>query len=1320
MEGAPPPPAGGMRRPARRSGSRRSLAADAAEAPGAADSAPSRWNASPLTGIPAMAQGVRAASPPPKAPRSPDEVPLGLPVRPQRARPSQAQASSRPAPLASAGGGAAVAPPGPPAPAGRGGGGGGGGGGGVIARALYDFAPTEAMRRDFDGAPVLALRAGQLVELQRSDEGEDWWHGNVQGSAAAGAFPSTFVERLLESPKQPARSGGLRAELAGLKLSVLKKRAAQAGVDPQALIDADDADDVRGEVVALLLEHEREGEQAAPPEGAAAEGPPEQPAADLLFTALDADGDGVITRQEMRQGLSTGGPASALPSRAAPPPAESPDDAASWPSDLEDSSPAPPVDGGAERQAEDGEDAADDDDDEPVTPRTETPSAAARPAVPSLASDEPDEPVEEEPFTPRSKVHAGSPMSALNAKLLELAARDPKLGELVTELPGLSAPLEAAKKKQAETKRSSSSSGEKSSPVSSPVSATSSPPVAQEVEKHRQAIQEEKEAALRRLQQAETALRSTIGSSPATGEGLAPTPADQPAAAPSPQPSTQLGGRRAIRSAAEAALSAVNAAAESVRKDAEAARLARAQLDEQQSTLEELQRQVTESAEKSKQSLSEAEAEALTGTIRQEYLAELQTSSSDVETRLLEHVSEVEAKRRADAAHFKAQNATLREQEAHLETELKSMIQQLGGFEATIAQVQTDTRTAVRQVAAAGANAASGDQLESLHGTVTSLRTQLAASQQTAARAEARQTFIAKCLGLALIALCAYVVLFSGAPAPPYTPAAPIVQQASQPLVGVQEAAPQPAAQKRTSEGEEGAPAPVIKHEKNGAEIRVYPDKADSGAGTQTAPAPAGEDAAASHIHDEQQELPLGEAQRLRLAEDAKWKQELMAKQHAKLALHNAMSSSHLRQQLQRRGLSTKGGRDALLERLRKTIVAEHDELIEERERARKDEERHFEIEAARLKAEQDLAKARAEVAAEDARAKDTGASAPADSPAATSEPDDGITEDMCAENPVPPAAVLQAEASLRQELQASTLRQLKARIKSIGVDAAKVDAIDDAVDPKAAAIELLLAMEPHTGNQGQQGKTEARPSQAENANAVEKEVDITEELEAAMELASSQPTQSNADNAVDASAAADAAPPESVQQQEAGGGAVTSSPDRAASDAPAPAGEDLEAAAVAEAIAAPRIGADGEDRSVPMPRAESGVGRRDDTNAPAEPAAKPASKLETEPREGQDREVEQETETGMETDTGAEAKAETEVEVEQNQEPEPEPEKTDDAVDDDEPDHVGAVDQARAKARAAQDERDRRNRAASFQLLVDFGTHNRLLRSHLPLGAKL
>lgn len=44
---------------------------------------------------------------------------------------------------------------------------------------------------------------------------------------------------------------------------------------------------------------------------------------------------------------------------------------------------------------------------------------------------------------------------------------------------------------------------------------------------------------------------------------------------------------------------------------------------------------------------------------------------------------------------------------------------------------------------------------------------------------------------------------------------------------------------------------------------------------------------------------------------------------------------------------------------------------------------------------------------------------------------------------------------------------------------------------------------------------------------------------------------------------------------------------------------EALEAAVVAEAIAAPLIGPNGEDRSVPAPREDSGAGRRDDVRAP-------------------------------------------------------------------------------------------------------------------------
>ena len=49
-----------------------------------------------------------------------------------------------------------------------------------------------------------------------------------------------------------------------------------------------------------------------------------------------------------------------------------------------------------------------------------------------------------------------------------------------------------------------------------------------------------------------------------------------------------------------------------------------------------------------------------------------------------------------------------------------------------------------------------------------------------------------------------------------------------------------------------------------------------------------------------------------------------------------------------------------------------------------------------------------------------------------------------------------------------------------------------------------------------------------------------------------------------------------------------------------------IEAAALAEAIAAPRIGPDGEDRSAPAPREASGAGRRDDTHVRPAPALPP------------------------------------------------------------------------------------------------------------------
>ena len=50
-----------------------------------------------------------------------------------------------------------------------------------------------------------------------------------------------------------------RKELSAMKLSALKSAAASAGVDPEALADADDTTDVKRTVIHLILRAERDG-----------------------------------------------------------------------------------------------------------------------------------------------------------------------------------------------------------------------------------------------------------------------------------------------------------------------------------------------------------------------------------------------------------------------------------------------------------------------------------------------------------------------------------------------------------------------------------------------------------------------------------------------------------------------------------------------------------------------------------------------------------------------------------------------------------------------------------------------------------------------------------------------------------------------------------------------------------------------------------------------------------------------------------------------------------------------------------------------------
>jgi hypothetical protein len=55
----------------------------------------------------------------------------------------------------------------------------------------------------------------------------------------------------------------LRSELEAMKLKALKQRAIEAGVDAEAVADADDVDDVKAEVIRLILERPRAADEDA-------------------------------------------------------------------------------------------------------------------------------------------------------------------------------------------------------------------------------------------------------------------------------------------------------------------------------------------------------------------------------------------------------------------------------------------------------------------------------------------------------------------------------------------------------------------------------------------------------------------------------------------------------------------------------------------------------------------------------------------------------------------------------------------------------------------------------------------------------------------------------------------------------------------------------------------------------------------------------------------------------------------------------------------------------------------------------------------------
>ena len=101
-------------------------------------------------------------------------------------------------------------------------------------------------------AELGALKPGALSRRARA-EGVD--EERVTEALDCDDARAALIDLILEhSPAADEAAGTLRAELQGMRLKALKARAAGEGVGAEALLDADDADDVKEEVIRLILE----------------------------------------------------------------------------------------------------------------------------------------------------------------------------------------------------------------------------------------------------------------------------------------------------------------------------------------------------------------------------------------------------------------------------------------------------------------------------------------------------------------------------------------------------------------------------------------------------------------------------------------------------------------------------------------------------------------------------------------------------------------------------------------------------------------------------------------------------------------------------------------------------------------------------------------------------------------------------------------------------------------------------------------------------------------------------------------------------------
>ncbi len=108
------------------------------------------------------------------------------------------------------------------------------------------------------------LRAMKVSALKKRAKEAGVGEPELEEADDADDVKSTLIALIVARERVPEPAEQLRAELAGMKPSALKKRAKEAGVGEAELEEADDAEDVKGTLVELIVEKARDESQEPP------------------------------------------------------------------------------------------------------------------------------------------------------------------------------------------------------------------------------------------------------------------------------------------------------------------------------------------------------------------------------------------------------------------------------------------------------------------------------------------------------------------------------------------------------------------------------------------------------------------------------------------------------------------------------------------------------------------------------------------------------------------------------------------------------------------------------------------------------------------------------------------------------------------------------------------------------------------------------------------------------------------------------------------------------------------------------------------------